>query len=355
MREVAAALARAAAGERLSFEEGVVLLKYADLHVLGKAADAVRRRLHPHRRVTFVIDRNINYTNICVCGCRFCAYYRRPGEPGAYVLSREELLAKVEETIRAGGTSLLIQGGLHPDLGLNYYLDLLRSIKERYNIHLHCFSPPEIVHMARLSGLSVREVLVHLKAAGLDSLPGGGAEILVNRVRQLISPHKISWRQWVEVMREAHLLGLKTTATMMFGHLETPEERVLHLIRVRELQDETGGFTAFIPWSYQPRHTALGGEEASSLDYLRILAVSRLVLDNVPNIQVSWVTQGAKVAQVALFFGANDFGSTMLEENVVRAAGACYRVPLEEILRCIREAGFIPAQRSTLYEILREY
>lgn len=355
MFDVTTLLERAIAGERLSLEEGVELLKRADLFALGRAADLVRRRLHPNGRVTFIIDRNINYTNICQCRCRFCAFYRQPGDADAYVLSKEDLFQKIEETIQVGGTELLIQGGLHPELGLDYYIDMLCSIKERFDIHIHSFSPPEIVHMARKSGLNVREVLARLKEAGLDSLPGGGAEILVNRVRQAISPHKISWEEWMEVMRCAHSLGMKTTATMMFGHVETPEERILHIIRVRELQDQTGGFTAFIPWSFQPQNTALGGETATGLDYLRTLAVARLLLDNVPNLQASWVTQGAKLAQIALFFGANDFGSTMLEENVVRAAGVTYRVPQAEIIRCIREAGFTPAQRTTLYKIIREY
>ena len=348
-------LEKAAAGERLSLEEGTGLLTEADLLLLGRAADLVRRRLHPEGRVTFIIDRNINYTNICQCGCRFCAFYRRPGDPDAYVLEEGELFRKIEETVAAGGTELLIQGGLHPGLGLDFYLDMLRAIKSRYHLHIHSFSPPEIVHFARISGLTVREVLIRLREAGLDSLPGGGAEILVNRVRRVISPNKITWQEWMDVMRQAHLLGMKTTATMMFGHVETPAERVLHMVRVRELQDETGGFTAFIPWSFQPGNTALGGRPAGALDYLRTLAVARLMLDNVPNIQASWVTQGAKVAQITLSFGANDFGSTMLEENVVRAAGVTYRVPLEEIIRCIKNAGFIPARRTTFYEIIEEY
>ncbi|OAT85492.1 cyclic dehypoxanthinyl futalosine synthase [Desulfotomaculum copahuensis] len=350
-----AILEKSVAGERLSLEEGVKLLAGADLLHLGRAAGLICRRLHPEGRVTFIIDRNINYTNVCQCGCRFCAFYRRPGDPDAYVLEQEELFRKIEETVAAGGTELLIQGGLHPGLGLDYCLDMLRSIKERFNLHIHSFSPPEIVHFTRLSGLTVRAVLTRLRDAGLDSLPGGGAEILVNRVRRLISPHKITWQEWMEVMRQAHQLGMKTTATMMFGHLETQAERVLHMVRVRELQDETGGFTAFIPWSFQPKNTALGGRTAGALDYLRTLAVSRLMLDNVPNIQASWVTQGAKVAQITLSFGANDFGSTMLEENVVRAAGVTYRVPLAEIIRCIKNAGFIPAQRTTGYEIIREF
>ncbi|MBO8137764.1 MAG: dehypoxanthine futalosine cyclase [Desulfotomaculum sp.] len=346
---------KAVNGERLNLEEGVALLSCPDLTLLGQAANIVKNKMHPEKIVTFVIDRNINYTNICQCQCKFCAFYRKKDDSDAYVISEDVLYKKIEETLSVGGTTVMIQGGLHPDLGLNYYLNMLRSIKERYNIHIHSFSPPEIVHMAENSGLPVKEVLKQLKDAGLDSLPGGGAEILVDRVRKKISPNKIGWEQWMEVMKCAHSLGMKSTATMMFGHVETLEERVMHMIRVRDLQDETGGFTAFIPWSYQPKNTELGGETATGVDYLKTLAVSRLILDNVPNIQASWVTQGAKMGQVALVFGANDFGSTMLEENVVRAAGVTNRVPLEEIIRCIKDAGYIPAQRTPLYQIIKYF
>ena len=348
-------LHKAMEGGRLTPEEGLDILVHADLLALGAAAGAVRQRLHPENTVTFIIDRNINYTNVCQCRCKFCAFYRDPEDPEAYVIPEEELFAKIEETVSVGGTELLIQGGLHPGLGFEYYLTMLRSIKERFNIHIHSFSPPEIVHMARNSGQTVAEVLSALKDAGLDSLPGGGAEILANRVRKAISPNKITWEEWMEVMHQAHRLGMKTTATMMFGHLETPEERIKHMVRVREAQDLTGGFTAFIPWSFQPRNTMLGGTTATGTDYLRILATARIMLDNVPNLQASWVTQGAKLAQVALCFGANDFGSTMLEENVVRAAGVTYRVALEEIIRCIRDAGYIPAQRTTDYSIIKTF
>ncbi|WP_174269689.1 cyclic dehypoxanthinyl futalosine synthase [Desulforamulus hydrothermalis] len=354
MPKISEILAKAVAGERLSVAEGVALLNSSDLLALGAAADAVRQRMHPENRVTFIIDRNINYTNVCSCRCRFCAFWREPDAPDAYIIARQELYQKIDETIAAGGTELLIQGGLHPELGLDYYLELLKDIKRRYNIHIHSFSPPEIWHIAKKEGLSLRQVLQQLQAAGLDSLPGGGAEILDNRVRKAISPHKITWEEWMEVMTTAHSLGMKTTATMMFGHIETPTERILHMVRVREVQDKTGGFTAFIPWSFQPKNTRLGGETASGVEYLKTLAVARLMLDNVKNLQASWVTQGAKLAQVALRFGANDFGSTMLEENVVRAAGVTYRVKLEEILRCIRDAGFRPAQRTTDYRIIRE-
>jgi len=348
-------LEKAANGERISLEEGVALLKTREVVPVGMAANLIRKRLHPENLVTFVIDRNINYTNICITKCRFCAFYRHEEHPEAYVLSRQEIFEKIEETIAHGGTQILMQGGLHPKLSIDYYEDLLQAIKARFNIHIHSFSPPEVWHIANTSGLKVKEVLARLHAAGLDSLPGGGAEILDNRVRHYISPLKITWEQWMEVMTAAHELGMKTTATMMFGSVETLEERVLHMLRVREVQDRTGGFTAFIPWSFQPANTDLGGTGATGLEYLKTLAVARIILDNVPNIQASWVTQGAKMAQVALSFGANDFGGTMLEENVVRAAGVTNKVPLDEIVRCIRDAGYIPAQRTTLYQIMKYY
>ena len=346
---------RRLSGERLSCAEGVKLLQNADLLSLGQGADLVRGQMHPEKVVTFVIDRNINYTNICSCQCKFCAFYCKPEDPDGYVLSRDALHAKIEETIAVGGTQLLIQGGLHPDLDLLYFENLLRDIKAHYTIHIHSFSPPEIWDLANKSQLSLEEVICRLREAGLDSIPGGGAEILDDRVRGLISPNKISWQQWMDVMTLAHKQGMKSTATMMFGHVETFEERVLHMIRVREAQDQTGGFTAFIPWSFAPTNTELGGEGSTGVEYLRTLAVARLMLDNVPNVQASWVTQGAKMAQVALRFGANDFGSTMLEENVVRAAGVQTRVPLEEIIRCIEDAGYQAVQRNTHYERLKEY
>ena len=343
------------AGERLSGADGVRLLQDADLLSLGQGADLVRRQMHPEKVVTFVIDRNINYTNVCSCQCKFCAFYCKPEDPEGYILSHDVLHAKIEETISVGGTQLLIQGGLHPDLDLVYFENLLRDIKAHYTIHVHSFSPPEIWDLANKSQLSLEEVIRRLRDAGLDSIPGGGAEILDDRVRQLISPNKIRWQQWMDVMTIAHKLGMKSTATMMFGHVETFEERILHMIRVREAQDQTGGFTAFIPWSFAPTNTELGGEGSTGVEYLRTLAVARLMLDNVPNIQASWVTQGAKMAQVALRFGANDFGSTMLEENVVRAAGVQTRVPLQEIIRCIEDAGYQAVQRNTHYEWLKEY
>lgn len=343
-------------GRGLDRKDALFLLRQADLLAVGRLADNVRRRLHPDGRVTFVVDRNVNYTNVCVIGCRFCAFYRRPGDADSYLLSRGEILDKVAQLAACGGTQLLLQGGLHPDLRIEWFEELFRILRQRYpQVQIHSLSPAEIVHLATQSDLSVEACLVRLKAAGLASLPGGGAEILVDRVRRRISPDKIGWRRWVEVMETAHRLGIPGTATMVFGAGETDDDIVTHLLRIRALQQRTGGFSAFIPWSYQPGNTELGGEEATGTDYLRVLAVSRLVLHNIPNIQASWVTQGGKMAQVALFFGANDLGGTMLEENVVAAAGARFRLDREALLALVREAGFTPARRTTGYEILEEY
>ncbi len=340
------------AGERLSREEGEFLIREADLLWLGRLADAVRWRKHPDPVVTYAVDRNINYTNICASGCAFCAFYRKPGSPDGYVLSREELARKIEETLAQGGTQVLMQGGLNPELDLEWFVDLFGWIKANYPIHLHALSPPEVAYLAHMSGLGFKEVIGRLKEAGLDSIPGGGAEILVDEVRREVSPRKCSADEWFDVMECAHQLGMPTTATMMFHHVERPEDRVTHMIRLRELQDRTGGFTAFIPWPYQPDHTALGGEHSTAATYLRTLAVGRLVLDNFDNVQASWVTQGAKVAQVALQFGANDFGSTMLEENVVAAAGVSFRMTRQEIVRCIEAAGYTARQRDMRYRLL---
>jgi cyclic dehypoxanthinyl futalosine synthase len=340
--------------QRISRDEALFLYEKADLLTLGALADKVRRLIHPEPVVTYVIDRNINYTNICISGCKFCAYYRAPEDKEGYVLSKGELAQKIEETKALGGTQILLQGGLHPDLPLSFYEDMLSFIKTGFDIHCHAFSPPEIIHLARLSGLSVNEVLSRLKAAGLDSIPGGGAEILSDRVRNIISPRKASTDEWLGVMEAAHGLGIRTTATMMFGHVETLEERIVHLMRIRELQDRTGGFTAFIPWPFQPRNTALNVRAATAHEYLKLLALSRIVLDNFPNLQASWVTQGPKVAQIALFFGANDFGSTMIEENVVAAAGVTHRLSEDEIKRIITEAGFLPRQRLMDYRFIDE-
>jgi cyclic dehypoxanthinyl futalosine synthase len=338
---------------RIGPEEGLVLLREADLLTLGELASTVRKRLHPMRQVTFIVDRNINYTNICVNKCKFCAFYREAGSPEAYVLTKDEIFRKIEETIALGGTQILMQGGVHPDLGIEYFEDLFSSIKAKYAIQVHSLSPSEISYVARKANITVADALKRLKASGLDSIPGGGAEILVDRVREQVSPNKIRWRDWMEVMRQAHLLGMPTTATMMFGSLETQEEIVQHLMRVRDLQDETKGFTAFIPWTYQPGNTELGGRPATAVEYLKVLALSRIMLDNFSNIQASWVTQGAKIAQVALEFGANDFGSTMIEENVVAAAGVSFRMTRQEIVNIIKDAGYSPAQRDTIYTILR--
>ncbi|MBM4295834.1 MAG: dehypoxanthine futalosine cyclase [Deltaproteobacteria bacterium] len=340
---------KAESGERLSPDQARHLWDL-DLLALGRAADAVRRRLNPNREVTYVIDRNINYTNVCISGCRFCAFFRPPGDPEGYVLEREELEEKLRELKDHGGSGVLLQGGLNPQLPLDYYESLLRRISAS-GLAVHGFSPPEIKFLSRHSGLGLEDLLTRLIAAGLRSIPGGGGEILVDRVRREISPNKGGSREWLAVMAAAHRLGLKTTATMMFGHLETREDRLEHLFKIRGLQDETGGFVSFIPWTYQPGGTALGGEAAGAVEYLRTLAVSRLVLDNVPHLQVSWVTQGPKVAQVALNFGADDFGSTMLEENVVAATGVGFRLGRTEIAALIRQTGYEPRVRDHRYEL----
>jgi cyclic dehypoxanthinyl futalosine synthase len=333
---------------RLNFQQALDWY-HTDLLLLGQAAHQTRLALHPEPMVTYVIDRNINYTNVCLSGCRFCAFYQAVDSNGSYVLTHEELGRKIRETIELGGTQILMQGGMHPRLSFDYYVDLLRWIKGHFAIHIHGFSPPEILHMAQISGLSLEKVIATLKEAGLDSIPGGGAEILSERVRQAISPKKGSAADWLKVMETAHGLGLRTTATMMFGHIETLEERLEHLFALRDLQDRTGGFTAFIPWTFQPGNTDLDLLEVKGVAYLRMLALSRLVLDNFPNIQASWVTQGPKVAQVALFFGANDLGSTMIEENVVAATGVSHRLSLTEMRRLIETTGYQPCQRDTFY------
>ncbi len=344
------------AARPLTRDDALWLLTTADVLTLGKLADGVRRRMHPDRRVSFVVDRNVNYTNVCTTQCKFCAFYRDETHPDAYVLSYTEIFSKVRELVEHGGTQLLMQGGLHPDLKIDWFEDLFRQLRRRFpTVQIHSLSPAEIVHIAKLSGLSMTDCLKRLHSAGLQSLPGGGAEILVDEVRQEISPNKIGWRDWASVMREAHSLGMPTTATMMFGVRETAADIVEHLFRVRELQQEQCGFTAFIPWSYQPGNTALGGEQASGVEYLKVLALSRVILDNVPNIQASWVTQGARMAQIALFFGANDLGGTMLEENVVAAAGVDFRLSQAEIVDLAKSAGFTPARRTTTYHILQEY
>jgi len=338
--------------ERLTEPETLDLFREGSLYDLGFLADTIRRRKHPEPVVTYVIDRNINYTDICISACKFCAFYKAPEDDSGSILSFAELQKKIEETKELRGTQILLQGGLHPDKQLEFYEDMLRFIKST-DIHIHGFSPPEICHFASISGKAIPEVIERLKKAGLDSIPGGGAEILSDRVRQLAAPRKCSADEWIEVMRQAHLQGLKTTATMMFGHIETLEERLEHLLRVRDLQDETGGFTAFIPWPFQPDNTAYPHiPKATAHTYLKMLAWSRIILDNVPNIQASWVTQGPKIAQVSLFFGANDFGSTMIEENVVAAAGVSFRLTEKEICSLVQGAGFVPRQRNMDYSFV---
>ncbi len=343
-------------GEAIGRAEALELLLNADLLTLGRLANGIRRRLHPEETATFVVDRNVNYTNVCESKCKFCAFYREEGAPDAYLLAEEAIYAKIAELVGHGGTQLLMQGGLHPHLGIEWFERLFRGIKERFpQVQNHSLSPAEITQIAAVSKLAIPETVRRLREAGLDSIPGGGAEILVDRVRQEISPKKIGWEGWAAVMGEAARQGMATTATMMFGSTEKPEDIVEHLFRVRELQAAGGSFTAFIPWTYQPGNTELGGDTASGVEYLKVLALSRIVIDNVPNIQASWVTQGAQMAQVALFFGANDLGGTMLEENVVAAAGCTFRMSLEEMVELIREAGFRPAQRTTLYKFIREF
>jgi cyclic dehypoxanthinyl futalosine synthase len=340
------------AGERLTSDEGVALLRDADLLELGALADTVRRRLHPEPIVTYIIDRNINYTNVCTAQCAFCAFYRDMPSKQGYLLSKRELAQKIEETLALGGNQILLQGGLHPDLGIEFYEELFRWIKATYPIWIHGLSPAEVQHIRKVSSLSLEETLRRLIAAGLDSIPGGGAEILSDRVRQIIGIHKGTTHDWLEVMETAHHLGMKTTATMMFGHVETLEERIEHLVHLRDLQDRTRGFTAFIAWTFQPENTALAGDELTSFQYLRTLAVSRVFLDNFPSVQASWVTQGPKIGQISLRFGANDFGSLMIEENVVSAAGAHFRLTEAEIARNIVDAGFVPKRRTMQYEIV---
>src|SRR6187455_2172938 len=341
-------------GGRIDAADALELYRHAPTHLLGSLADGIRARKHPERYVTYIIDRNVNYTNVCVARCSFCAFYRPVGSSEGYVLGFEEVFSKIDETIALGGGQLLLQGGHNPDLPIEWYEDLFRGVKERYpDFRLHALSPPEVIHISRLSQLPVPVVIQRLIAAGLDSIPGGGAEILVDRVRKVLNCYnKATADEWLDVMRHAHQAGLRTTATMMYGTVETVEERLEHLFRLRDLQDETGGFTAFITWSYQPSHTELGGTEATGIDYLRTLAIARLVLDNFDNLQSSWVTQGGKVGQLSLAYGANDMGSVMIEENVVRAAGAEYCMDEFEVVRNIENAGFAAVRRNMHYETL---
>ena len=353
-RQIDGAVRRALDGGRLGPADALALYTALPTHELGRLADAARARRHPERIVTYIIDRNVNYTNVCVARCNFCAFYREVGAGDGYVLGFDEIFAKIDETMAVGGVQLLLQGGHNPDLPLAWYEDLFRAVKERYpGFRLHALSPPEVIHLSRLSQLSPRAVIDRLVAAGLDSIPGGGAEILVDRVRKHLNCYgKATATEWIEVMRDAHEAGLRTTATMMYGTVERPGERIEHLLRLRELQDATGGFTAFITWSFQPSNTELGGVGATGVEYLRTLALARLVLDNFDNLQASWVTQGGKVGQLSLAYGANDMGSVMIEENVVRAAGAAYCMDEVEIVRNIEDAGFVPKRRDMQYRVL---
>jgi len=347
-------LGKAVAGERLSTAEGLQLMQSRNLAALGRAADEVTRRLHPEDYRTYNIDRNINYTNVCAAVCDFCAFYRTPKSPEGYVLDREEIYEKIAETVELGGDQILMQGGLHPEFKLEWYEELLGGIRARFpKINIHAFSPPEIHHFTKVSKLPLRSVLARLQAAGLGSLPGGGAEILVDRVRREITRGKVLTDDWLNVNRVWHELGGRSTATMMFGHVETLAERVEHLERLRQLQDETGGFTAFICWTFQPDHTDMADvPPAGAFEYLKTNAVARLYLDNFANIQSSWVTQGLKIGQLGLLYGANDMGSLMIEENVVAEAGTVHHLSLDQIRGAIAELGFTPRQRNVHYELL---
>ncbi|MEM9586061.1 MAG: cyclic dehypoxanthinyl futalosine synthase [Planctomycetota bacterium] len=345
---------KAIQGERLTSDDGLRLLQSRDLAAIGDAADKVSRRLHPEPYRTYNVDRNINYTNICTAVCDFCAFYRGPKSDEGYVLPREELLQKVEETVALGGNQILMQGGLHPKFKLDWYEELLTDIRTAFpTVNIHGFSPPELHHFTKVNNLPIKEVLQRLKAAGLGSIPGGGAEILVDRVRSEITRGKVMSEDWLNVMRVWHQLGGISTATMMFGHVETLAERIEHMDRVRQVQDETGGFTAFISWTFQPDNTELDHiSPKGSFEYLKTQAISRLYLDNVPSIQASWVTQGLKVGQLAMLFGANDMGSLMIEENVVAEAGTVHYLSLDQIREAITELGYEPRQRDVFYQLV---
>jgi cyclic dehypoxanthinyl futalosine synthase len=358
-------LDKATDGKRISSEEAVLLFKEASLIQLGEAANQIRRKLHPDGTVTFIIDRNINYTNACTAACRFCAFAYWPGDKNVYTLTYQQIHSKIKELVEVGGSQVLLQGGHNPQLGIEYYEGLFGKIKNDFpNIVLHALSPSEIDHICKVDNLALEVVISRLKATGWTSLPGGGAEILVKRVRDILSPLKTDSERWLEIMRAAHKQGIEGSATMMFGHVETFAERVEHMQRIRDLQDETGGFRAFISWSFQPGDTPLsldpkmseGEGNGDGLDYLRTQAISRIFLDNIPNIQASWVTQGFGIGQTALHFGANDFGGTMLEENVVSAAGTQHsKSTSEEMVYQIQKAGFKSAQRDTYYKIIKEF
>ncbi|RAV22576.1 cyclic dehypoxanthinyl futalosine synthase [Paenibacillus contaminans] len=363
MKPIDRILNKAQSGRRIDVEECVTLFESDQIEKIGDTANQIMKKWHPDPIATFVVGRNINYTNICDVYCRFCAFYRAPGNKEGYVLDNETIFRKIQETIDVGGTEILMQGGTNPDLPFTYYTDLLKEIKKRFKIQMHSFSPAEIMKMKEVSnGLSLEEVVRQIHEAGLDSLPGGGGEILDDRTRRKISRLKGSWRDWMDVMQTAHKIGMSTTATMVIGFGESFEERALHLLRVRDAQDDvkihgynTPGFLAFIPWTFQSENTNMKADPVPPEEYLKTLAISRIMLDNVPNFQASWVTMGPEVGKQTLSYGCNDFGSTMIEENVVSAAGTTHKVNIESILRLIREAGKIPAQRNTRYEILRVF
>lgn len=350
---IAKLLEKSVAGERLTPEEGLELTECNDLALLGSAANAVTQRLHPETYRTYNIDRNINYTNVCTAVCDFCAFYRGPKDPEGYVLERSALLEKISETVALGGDQILLQGGLHPKYKLDWYEQLLSDIKSKFpQLNVHGFSPPEIYHFSKVNNCSLEEVLTRLKSAGMGSLPGGGAEILVDRVRDAITRGKVNSDNWLEVMRVWHRLGGKSSATMMFGHVETKQERIEHLDRLRQLQDETGGFTAFICWTFQPDNTQMSKvKPLGAFEYLKMQAIARLYLDNIPNIQSSWVTQGLKIGQLALVYGANDMGSLMIEENVVAEAGTVHYLSLDQMREAISSLGYTPRQRNVHYEL----
>ncbi len=347
-------------GKRISPEETLQLYRACSLEELGALSHQRRQQKKAkayegrgNEIVTYIVDRNINYTNICNVYCKFCAFYRVEGDADAYVLSHEVIGKKIEETIALGGTQILMQGGHHPKLGIDFYLDLLHFIKKNYpKINIHAFSPPEFNHFSEIFGMPIREVITRFKEAGLGSIPGGGAEILVDQVRDRIAPLKCKSDAWLDVMRIGHELGLRSSATMMFGHVETVEDRIEHLKRLRDLQDQTGGFTAFICWTFQNDHTRLKAETVGSFEYLRMQALSRIFLDNFDNVQSSWVTQGPKIGQIALQYGANDLGSIMIEENVVSAAGTTYRMGVADMKRLIEELGYKPYQRDNWYRLI---
>lgn len=342
-------------GRRMTNEEFELLYRQGDFLEIGRAADHRRQKRFANNMASFIIDRNINYTNICTCKCKFCAFYRKKGDKDAYVIDETTLFNKIDEAVSLGASQLMIQGGLNEELQIDFFEDMFKKIKSRYDITIHSLTAPEIVYIARISNLSIKDTLLRLKKAGLDSLPGGGAEVLHDDVRSFISPNKIKTAEWLEVMKTAHEIGMKSTATMMMGSVDELEHRIYHLDAIRRLQDETGGFRAFIVWTYQPGNNELMGEKISSVQYLRFLALSRLYLDNIQHIQGSWVTQGERIGQLSLLFGADDLGSIMIEENVVRSAGLVYKMDMDKMVRLIRDAGRVPALRNTKYELLKVF